>query len=491
MKLGTKFLLVGAVGTVCAVTALDSLAAPRQESRVQSDPAREVVGGTVTVEVSPVIVKGAADETAAAIAAEAAADERPCVQLALCLDTSGSMDDLIDSARQKLWAIVNDLALARPTPRLEVALLTFGNDGHDEERGWVKLDIPFTEDLDLVSQQLFALTTNGGTEYVARVMRASLEQLAWSESHDDLKMIVVAGNEEATQDPDLVATEVAKAAIERGILVNSVYCGAESDPIAAAWHEVARRADGQFACIDQQKGTVAIDTPFDEALMGLNTELNGTYLWFGEAGMVACENQVAQDSNALGHNNDALVGRARAKSSRLYWNGADLVDALERDLVDLDEVKEEDLPEELRGKSKEEIEALIAKRKEDRAAVQKQIQELSEKREAFLTEERERLALDTSDAFDAAIRMAIREQARAKGMAFAEDSVVAETGESAGAEASTGTAEEAAEAGDEVGEEATSEGTESAGVGENAANTGSPSTPVQIQKVKQTEQPRA
>ena len=55
----------------------------------------------------------------------------PHVDLAICLDTSGSMDGLINAARQNIWAIVNDLALAKPSPRLRIALLTFGNDGHD------------------------------------------------------------------------------------------------------------------------------------------------------------------------------------------------------------------------------------------------------------------------------------------------------------------------------------------------------------------------
>src|SRR5258705_2711251 len=98
---------------------------------------------------------------------------RRAVHLAICLDTSGSMDGLIDEARQKIWSIVNDLALATPTPRLRIALLTYGNDGHDAERGWVAVDAPFTEDLDTVSAQLFALKTNGGTELVARVLDAA------------------------------------------------------------------------------------------------------------------------------------------------------------------------------------------------------------------------------------------------------------------------------------------------------------------------------
>ena len=64
----------------------------------------------------------------------AAPSPRP-VDLTICLDTSGSMSGLIDAARQNIWAIVNDLALMTPTPKLRVALLTFGNDGHDQARG--------------------------------------------------------------------------------------------------------------------------------------------------------------------------------------------------------------------------------------------------------------------------------------------------------------------------------------------------------------------
>ena len=47
------------------------------------------------------------------------------------------------------------LATAEPTPNLRIALITFGNDGHDPARGWVSVDIPFTDDLDRVTR--FAL----------------------------------------------------------------------------------------------------------------------------------------------------------------------------------------------------------------------------------------------------------------------------------------------------------------------------------------------
>ena len=56
---------------------------------------------------------------------------RPVVELAICLDISGSMDGLIDSAKARLWSIVNDLATAKPIPEVRVALLSYGCDAYD------------------------------------------------------------------------------------------------------------------------------------------------------------------------------------------------------------------------------------------------------------------------------------------------------------------------------------------------------------------------
>src|SRR5262245_51195249 len=120
------------------------------------------------------------------------------IDLALCLDTSGSMEGLIDAARRKLWEIVNVLGTARPQPVLRVALLTFGSEG-SEETGWVLVQTPFTTDLDLVSEKLFALKTRGGTEYVGRVVKRAVEGLTWGGA-DSVKILFVAGNESADQD---------------------------------------------------------------------------------------------------------------------------------------------------------------------------------------------------------------------------------------------------------------------------------------------------
>ena len=355
------------------------------------------------------------------------------VDVAICLDTSGSMNGLIDAARQNLWAVVNDLATATPTPRLRVALLTFGNDGHAAEGGWVQVQTPFTDDLDLVSQKLFALTTNGGTEYVGRVLQASLEQLQWTTDPDALKVVFVAGNEAADQDPTVDFRAMSRRAIERGILVNSIYCGNPADGLAPAWKEVATLADGQFAAIDQDRGTVTIATPFDEKLTALSAELNTTYLPFGAQGSVGFANQRAQDDNASKLNPAAAAQRAECKAGALYSCGWDLVDACRDAAFDLQKVRAEELPEPMRKMSAAERAAHVAKMGERRTALQKEIAEVGRCRQEFVAAEMKKQALDPTKGFDHAVRAAVRGQAQAKGFRYGQQQTPAAKGNDIGA----------------------------------------------------------
>ena len=56
----------------------------------------------------------------------------------------------------------------------------------------------------------------------------------------------------------------------------------ETTPRVAA--QLARLADGTFASIDQDEGTVEIPTPMDDRLAALSAELNTTYIAYGRAG---------------------------------------------------------------------------------------------------------------------------------------------------------------------------------------------------------------
>lgn len=385
------------------------------------------------MKIARIVALAALAQLAPAAAANGSADSTRPVDLAICLDTSGSMNGLIDSARQKIWAIVNDLALAKPTPRLRVALLTFGNDGHSPEKGWVATDVPFTEDLDLVSQRLFALTTNGGTELVGRVVDAAIRELDWTKSPGTLKVLVVAGNESADQDAEVPFRDACRRAIGADVVVNSIYCGNPADTLAPAWREVATLADGQFAAIDQAAGTVAIASPFDAEISALGAKLNETYVPMGAAGAEGKSNQILQDSNAVAANAAVAASRAQTKATELYRCSWDMVDACRDGLVKIEDVKEADLPEALKKMTVEERKKHIGEMQAKRTAIQKSIAELSAKRDAFVAEETKKAAADTSRAFDHAVRQAIRSQAVAKGFSFPADGAAAVVSSSPGA----------------------------------------------------------
>ena len=57
--------------------------------------------------------------------------KNPKIQMALLLDTSNSMDGMIEQAKSQLWKMVNELATATrdgKTPDIEIALYEYGND---------------------------------------------------------------------------------------------------------------------------------------------------------------------------------------------------------------------------------------------------------------------------------------------------------------------------------------------------------------------------
>jgi hypothetical protein len=356
--------------------------------------------------------------TAAACDDEPPPVERP-IDLALCLDTSNSMDGLIDAAKRRLWDVVNDLSHVKPVPRLRVALLSYGNNAYSKESGWVVTDAPFTEDLDFISQKLFALKTWGGEEYVARVLDTAVETLKWSEDPKALRICVVAGNESADQDRLVGYRNVSAKAARRGIIVNSIYCGSATDDLAPGWRDVAGLAEGEFAAIDQNRPDPVCATPYDALLATLSTSLNATYLPFGKLGAANCANQVAQDSNASGLGRYAEASRAAAKAGVNYRNDSwDLVDACREKQVDIAKLAADDLPEAMRKLTAEERAKYVEEMAKKRAEIQRQIADLAAKRADFIATEMKKQGLTEDLSMGGAVRRAVRKQAERKGFTF-------------------------------------------------------------------------
>jgi hypothetical protein len=345
----------------------------------------------------------------------------PIVQLALLLDTSNSMDGLIDQARSHLWSVVNDLSRLRQGCRpvqLQVALFQYGNDGLESSDGFVQLRAPFTTNLDIISEQLFSLRTHGGSEYCGWVIRDAAERLDWIPPREDcagapvMRLIVIAGNEPFTQGSIPYSSSI-PTATNKGVTVHTVFCGGREEGAATFWDDGAALGEGRYCSIDSHQSRIEIPTPFDGRISSLNSRLNGTYVPYGTEGRLAVSRQSAQDAN-YADSPSSLTERAAAKASALYRNESwDLVDAAAQEGFELNQVERETLPPEWQSLDEAHLAAALKEKSDARRRIQEEIRDLTAQRLLFLADKQTRSpAADLGDALVAAIR----EQAEAKGL---------------------------------------------------------------------------
>jgi hypothetical protein len=395
--------------------------------------------------------------------------EQPHIDVVFAIDCSGSMGPVIETAKKKVWTIVNEIAKAKPTPVLRIGLIGYG----DADR--VFRTFALSDDLDTVYANLMTFRDeHWSEEYVGLAVHKAANEMGWSPtSATNLKIIYVLGNETARQGPaEFDYAKTAPLAWEKNnITVNAIYCNAHlgrqssfnnnasisSTPKSASslsssksapqqqiattastrvapstrvatafdgematWVEMAQLGKGKFLEIAGDGGALTIPTPYDNDMIRLNSSLNDTYLPYGRAGAFGKSNQIAQDRNSTSVGGAAnMAARAQAKGGGLYNNrGWDLVDASRDQGFDWSQVKDEDVPEALKGKSPEERKQLVATAAHKRAAVQAEIGALGRKRDEYLIAEIKKQNLDNKNAFDEAVKQSIIEQAITKGFRF-------------------------------------------------------------------------
>ena len=349
-------------------------------------------------------------------------DAGPRVQIALLLDTSNSMDGLIDQAKTQLWKVVNTFIDARrdgKAPTVEVALYEYGNNGNAVGNDWVRLVSPMTRDLDSLSRKLFALKTDGGEEYCGAVIQRALGDLSWDDKESTYKVVFIAGNEPFTQGR-VDAKSACKEALAKNIIINTIHCGSRQEGIDGSWHDGAALAEGDFLIIDQDKAVAHVDAPQDKRISELSSKLNDTYLGYGERRVEAAENQKLADADAAKNAAaGAEVQRAVTKASGNYSNaGWDLCDALKEKKIDPATLKQDELPEEMKDLAPGERKDFIEKTAANRALIQNEIKKLNKEREEHVAAELKKLAADGNKTLDQAMIEVTRKQASSLGYKF-------------------------------------------------------------------------
>lgn len=348
-----------------------------------------------------------------------ASQPKPRIEVCFVLDTTGSMGGLIEGAKQKIWSIANEMISAKPTPELKLGLIGYRDRGDE----YVVKSFTLTDDIDAIYGHLREFQAAGGgdtPESVNEALAEAIRKMPWSSDNKVLKIIFLVGDAPPHMDypnspkyPDL-CWEAAK----KDLVINTIQCG-EMAETKQIWQEIAKLAEGSYVGISQSGNVAVISTPMDKELSRLNERIGATLIPYGDSKLQAEVH--AKYAMAVSAPVSAMADRLsyNSKTGRVMQGGGELVDALNNKTLKLEEIDQKQLPAELQKLDANDLQKRIAKTRDERADLQKQIVELSKKREAYIQSENKRLAAEgKGDAFDQKVTETLHAQAAKKGISY-------------------------------------------------------------------------
>jgi von Willebrand factor type A domain len=299
------------------------------------------------------------------------------VQIALILDTSSSMDGLVEQARTQLWEMVADLQVDDDDKErtVAVALYQYGNNRLPLSEGFIQQLAPLTTDLDQVTVQLHALRTSGGKEYAPQAILRAAEELEWDDDDSVEKIIVIAGNEGFHQ--GRVRTKDALLVTNRKqITVLPIYCANQgaSRTAVSSWRNASSLAGTDFESIDPDQQVAKIESPYDAEILRKYRQLEQTKVY-------APGHQRSQYASQADGCVKGAVAIDRAVVQSRQDTSADLVTAYGSGRVSLDKAP---MPKALAGKSQEQQKVYFQQKVSEQEALRDEIAELNEKRQSHI-----------------------------------------------------------------------------------------------------------
>lgn len=341
--------------------------------------------------------------------------DRPTLEVVFVLDTTSSMSGLIEGAKEKIWSIASRMASGKPSPRIRVGLVAFRDNGDS----YVTKNFDLTDDLDTVYKNLKGFRAEGGgdtPEHVGRALGEAVKLMSWSQDTKTAKMIFLVGDAPPHDDykDGFDSKAMAKAAIAKGIVVNTVRCGNQSDT-ETSFRDLAKLADGSFDSIGQTGGMVAVKTPFDEELSKLNGAVADTTVYGGAA-------RGREEGEA--HKMDMKAMAPAATADRLSYRTSSGLGASgggSKAAIDLtaapdkvNTMKDEDLPENLRKLPKAKQVEFLKEQNAQRQQLEAKVVEVNKKRDAWISKN----AKVEKDSFDGRVFESVKSSAAKVGVAY-------------------------------------------------------------------------
>src|SRR6266699_7220468 len=207
---------------------------------------------------------------------------KPTVEVAFVLDTTGSMGGLIEGAKRKIWSIATAIVDSNPDAEIRMGLVAYRDIGDD----YVTRTFDLTTDIQDLYANLLELKARGGGDWPESVNEAldvAVNRLRWTPAGDVRRIVFLVGDAPPHMDyaQDTKYPTTLAVAKQKDIIVNTVLAGAARDT-ERVWRDIAQGGHGRFIPIPQDGGQVVIiETPYDDDIIILQKEINGTVIPYG------------------------------------------------------------------------------------------------------------------------------------------------------------------------------------------------------------------
>jgi hypothetical protein len=320
---------------------------------------------------------------------------RPTGEVAFVLDTTGSMSQLIEGAKRKIWSIATAIVDSNPDADIRMGLVAYRDIGDD----YVTSKVELTRDIQDLYANLLEFKARGGGDWPESVNEAldvAVNKLQWTLGAETRRIVFLVGDAPPHMDyaQDTKYPVTLAVARQKDIIVNAVLAGNARDT-ERVWRDIAQIGNGRFIPIPQDGGqVVVIETPYDQDIIILQRELNGTVIPYGPRELqkrtelkVEQAARMATAAPASASDMASYINKRSKATSEQITGGGDLVADTAVGSTSVSSLKDADLPEGLRAMKPEERSAEVARQVERRKALNEKLAALVSQRDKYVADQ--------------------------------------------------------------------------------------------------------
>jgi len=235
-------------------------------------------------------------------AQKSSGSEQPVIEIAFCLDLSGSTNGLIDNFRESIWSVINHVELYKPAQQLRIGIVGFSRPSFGKNSAYVKVLSNLTTNFDRMVADLWKLKpeVEKGDQFVSNALTMTGSGLNWSKSPKTIRIIFLIGNGNVDTGSGDYRTAVNELK-EDGFILIPVYClQSRKSKEIAGWQQIGIISGTTFESIYVDR-RIPLAPPIEEqgVLQYLVLQLDKQLVPYTTEGQVQFSRTVTCDNKIL------------------------------------------------------------------------------------------------------------------------------------------------------------------------------------------------